>query len=360
MRTFISVALLLLAVCLSAASAGVVAGRNVVGEKRPFSFNVTAGYIQFDEGTFEETRRAYDNSGQPVEYGDLLSSYTIDDLGLTGKYPTYGLSIENQWKYVTLRIQGNYLGPSVTTVARMKPTSRVVPPEQRGYYLSVNEIEFDGQTYEYMFIPDGTEFTTDLTGWTFEMKALITPVTFAFARGIDITPWLGLGVYGLYGEYTIDAGPARGVVQYEIPPEDYVVCGRAKGDAMGFIPEIGAGSEVRFWLWEKEGNDASLTLQGEYLLLDWKGSTDDLGISSTREKDLDLNYGNYEFRLLLEVPLSARVDMVLGASYKHISGTANITAQERSPEAQQQLNEKYDKRVDIEFTQVMGLAGVRF
>ena len=325
----------------------------------PASFLFRGGFMRFNEGEVYETRRAWDNGGM-ADYSGYLSKYSFEEFGFTDDYPVYAVEFEKQWSFITLRIDASYFNGKANAVAKMHETTSQVPPDRRGYYLGLNDVNYNGKSYDYMFIPDGTPFNSDVDGFLANIKMMVTPVTLKLFDFTRIIPWVHLGLNAGYTKYTVDAGPARGVIQYEVPPEDYVVCGKGTGEAAGILPYIGVGTEVRFTLAELQNGDLDLAAQGCWDFLKWNGSTGDFGFSSKREKDIDLEYNNIEIRLTLEVPMTEMVDLIVGAQYRHYLAEADLTAQNRSEEAQDVLSEKYDKHVKFAITEITGIVGINF
>ncbi|NCC50713.1 MAG: hypothetical protein EOM20_05795 [Spartobacteria bacterium] len=344
----------------SLAARAELSGGRAFANDRSFTLEGSVGTLRFDKGTIEETKRAYDNSGNNEDYKAYLSKYTLEELGFDGSYPTFGLFVEKQWKFLSLQLDAEYSHPTASATADMHPTASGVPDRQKGYYIGVNKVTYQGKDYEYMFIPNGQDFDADIQSGIVELKALITPCHLTGGDTLAITPWVYLGLMGVWGSYEIDAGPARGLVQYEVPPETYVVGGKGSGDAGGAIPEIGFGGEVRVSLGPMRGGNAQLVFLGEVGFFKFKGSTDTLGFDSRREKDLDLDYMNMELRLMLELPLWEHCDFVIGASLEKVTATADLDSANRSVEDQEELSEKYDKHIELETTQLRVMAGFRF
>lgn len=329
---------------------------------RPFSINLTLGQFNLNSGEVKETRRAYDNNENPSGYEAYLSSYSFDELGLVGSYPTYGISFEKQWKFFTLRVEGSYINADASGVADMHETASNVADKDKGYYISVDEVSFNGRTYEYMFIPNGQSFNASIDGGSAAIRGLITP--FSFGNHEDVvtfSPWLHLGVYAVGGHYKIDAGPARGTVQYEVPPETYVVGGTGEGDLVAALPEVGLGGELRIWLGHMRNGDAVLSLQGDLGYLTYSGATSDLGIDSENEKDIDLTYQNIEFTAMLQLPVSQKCDLLMGVTYRIMTADGDLSSQNRDEVAQETTyHEKYDKHAEIDTSFLYGSVGVRF
>ncbi len=344
------------------AMAGLAAGRGFAEDDlRPLSLKGGLGLMKFDKGTIDETARAWDGTPQD-EYQAYLSNYTLDELGFTDNYYTFNVNLEQQWQFFTLQLDAMYSQPSASAVARMHDTASPVPDHKKGYYIGVDDVEYNGNKYEYMFIPNGTRFSSDLQAGSLEIKGLITPVSFVTEQGFKFTPWIFVGVLGLIGNYTIDAGPARGTVQYEIPPETYVVGGKGTGTTGGALPEVGVGGELRIKLGEMATGDAFLSVQGNVGYLQWDGRTGDFGIQSRREKDIDLKYLHYELAAQLELPISYEYELalILGVRARKTTANADATASDRSAESQDNLNEKYDKHIELEMTQLQAYAGLLF
>jgi len=346
-----------------ASKAGVHAGRAFDNEgERPTSINFTLGQFSLNSGKVEETRRAYDNNENPSGYEAYLSSYSFEELGLVGSYPTYGINFEKQWKYFTLRLEGNYINAEADAVADMHPTASNVADKDKGYYISVDEASFNGQTYKYMFIPNGQAFNASIDGVSAAIRGLITP--FSFGNHDDVvsfSPWLHLGVYAVGGHYKIEAGPASGTVQYEVPPETYVVGGTGEGDVAAALPEVGAGGEIRIWLGRMRNGDAVLSLQTDLAYLTYQGNTGDIGVSADNEKDVDMTYQNLEFAVMLELPVSPKFDMVMGVTYRIMTAEADLYSKNRDEQAQETtFHEKYDKHADVDTSFLYGSVGVRF
>ena len=346
-----------------ATRAGVIhAGRYFDNDERPMTINLTLGQFKINSGKVEETRRAYDNNEKPTGYEAFLSSYSFDELGLVGSYPTYGLNFEKQWKYFTLRMEGSYIKANASAVAAAHPTASNVPDRDKGYYISVGDISFDGQSYERMFIPEGQSFDANVDGASAAIRGLITPISFGTSEDVvTFTPWIHLGVYAVGGHYKIDAGPARGTVEYEVPPETYVVGGEGTGDVGAALPEIGLGGELRIWLGAMRNGDATLSLQADLAYLTYTGNTGDLGISEENEKEIDLTYQNLEFSAMVELPVSPNFDLVMGVAYRIMTATMDLSSRNRDEQAQEStFHEKYDKHGDFDSSFLYGSVGVRF
>jgi len=330
--------------------------------ERPFKINLSAGVFNLKEGHVEETRRAWDETGHPVDYTSYLSSYTFEELGLTGNHPAIGITFEKQWKFITLIMDGSYINASASSVAKMHSTASHVPGNRRGYYLNVNEVNYNGRSYEYMFIPDGQEFDAEMSGGSIALRMLITPFHFRFGEASAFTPWAHLGIYSLFGKYTIDAGEARGTVQYEIPPETYVIGGEGTGDAFAALPDIGFGGEFRFRLGRVRHGDVMLSLQGDFGFLSYNGNTGNLGISDTRNsKDVDLTYHNYELKASIEIPVGDEVDLFCGVTYRAMDVEADLVSTHKDEYEQENIyHEKYDKHATMTASVLTGQIGLTF
>jgi hypothetical protein len=304
--------------------------------------------MQNIEGSVEETsRRLFDVTGQPQKQGNA-ESYTLEELGIDSSDLTYGAFYEHFWRYVSLRLDAAYV--------RAEADGRA----PRDFYIGVDEVVFRGQGYGYMVLPRGTSYDASLEAFLVGARGQFTPVTLNPQGAVQLVPWLHLGVFSWAGQFEVNAGPAQGLISYENPPRTYVVGGHAKGDSLLFAPEIGLGGEVRFRIAGTREAPVDLTLQGSYGLLTFEGSTDELAISSRNEKDLDVDYACAEVRVLLEAPLSSRLDFVAGAQYRTMSADATAQAKERSLEDTLARREKFDKHIDLDLTFIDVLFGLRW
>jgi hypothetical protein len=343
MRKIILVSALILFSCWESASADQAFrwGRDLEGENT-FKVGLTAGSMMKIEGKVVETSRAYyEQIGQDTP-GE---SFDIDDFGLDKRIATFGLSVEQRWKYVTLQVDLSYFDTAASATAK------------RDYYLGIDkEIEYQGKKYEYMVIEEGKDFDSELTSGIAEVSAYITPVTFAPSDSFQFIPSIYLGIFGLFGQYDIDAGPPTGTKYYENPPREYVIGGQSDGWAGIGAPAIGVGGEIRF------GHPGKIrfVVQGRWAFFKYDGSTKYFPVKIRHEKDLDLDYENYEVKAALEIPLSEKLDLVWGLLYQSIKADASVTAEERSEEEVEELREKWDKDIDFTISFLTGFAGIKF
>ncbi|MFH1037170.1 MAG: hypothetical protein V1789_00685 [PVC group bacterium] len=311
-------------------------------DRKTFELDLTAGKMIRIEGSVEETIRPY---YQQIGQDTPGESYTLSELGLDGKKVTFGLHFEKQWKYLTLGFSGFYYHPSADTTAL------------KDYYIGISDdIEYQGKKYEYMMIPEGRPFTADLKSVFCEVSLLVTPVTIIPLPNFEFVPSIYLGIAGVFGPYDIDAGPPTGTVVYEEPPRDYVVGGRSDGWTGAGIPGFGLGGELRIG----PPDGLRLVVQGRYSLFRYDGSTDYIPISIRHEKNLNLDYDNFEGRAQMELPFSEKLDFVLGVSYLYVTIDADATATDKSPEEIEELREKYDKKIEFKMTELQGYVGLKF
>ncbi len=307
-----------------------------------FDLELTGGRVTRIKGSVEETVRPYyEQIGKETE-GE---SFSLAELGLDGKQATFGVRLEKRWRFFTLGLGGFYYNPSADTVAL------------RDYYIGIsNEIEYQGRSYEYMMIPEGQPFTADMRTVFCDLSLLFTPVTVRPAENFEFIPAFYLGISGIFGTYDLDAGPPTGTVQYENPPRDYVVGGRTDGWAGVGVPAIGLGGEFRIG----SPDGLRLTARALYGFFRYDGSTDHLPFSIRNEKNLDLEYDTFSGRVQMELPLSARVDFLLGAAYTYLKLDGEASAIEKSPEEIEELREKFDKKFNFEMSELHGFVGLRF
>lgn len=325
-----------------------IVGGRPVDPKKDFSMTFRVGQITEIEGSVEETtRRVYDLLGTPEKQLDA-ESYDLNELGLDKSETLFGFSLEKMWRYVTLRGDFSYLSAEATGEA------------DRDYFIGVDDIGFNGRSYEYMKIEEGRDYEASLSGLMAALRTQITPFTIAPDYTVSFTPWIHLGLQVIAGSFEVESGQPERIQQYENPPRDYVVGGSGSGDANVFAPELGAGGEFCIYLGETEDGPVELRLQGTYAIFEYSGDSDSLGLSGRNNKDLDVDYDMYELRAVFNYPLSSEVDLLLGAEYKVITADASSRAKFTSEEEALQNREKFDKDVNVEFTIVNFFAGLRF
>lgn len=328
--------------------AQIIAGGRPVDPKKDFSITVGAGQITEIKGSVEETtRRVYDLLGLPEKQLDA-ESYDLNELGLSESEIMYGVNLEKQWRYITLRGDFSYLNAEASEVAK------------RDYFIGVDDISFNGRNYEYMKLEDGERYKATMDGAVIALRSQITPFTIAPENILSFTPFVHLGLQVIAGTFEVDAGPAERIQIYENPPREYVVGGNGEGDFGVFAPELGAGGELRLYLGQTENGPVELAVQGTYAIFEYTGSSDSLGISSRNDKDLDVDYDMVELRAVFNYPLSTEVDLLLGGAYKVITADATSKAKITSREEALTTREKFDKDINLELTMVSFFAGFRF
>jgi len=336
-----------LGVLPSGASAGLRWGRTTV-DGSSVILAPTFGQVTKLDGSVRETTRPFYDLTDPAKNEQFAESYSLQELGFKDGYQTFGLSFEAAWRYFTLQMDATYLEASVHSVAN------------RDYYIGVSDVSFQGQNYDYMVIPEGQDYRVDFSAGMLNLRGVVTPVSLELGRHVAITPGLYLGLATFVGQFTVEAGPARGVVEYEIPPREYVVGGRGEGWSVMALPEVGAGGEVRLRMGDESRRGPELAFQGFYAISDFAADTDDLGASSRHNKTIDLEYEHYEARLLLALPLSRSFDLLLGAAYGYMRADADVLAQEATPEEIEARREKFNKKVHLELSTLTALVGLQF
>ncbi|MBP7829892.1 MAG: hypothetical protein KA248_08245 [Kiritimatiellae bacterium] len=313
------------------------------------SLSVLGGQMTKLDGFVQETTRPYYDLTDPDKNSQFAETYTLEELGFDGGYATFGLDFEKAWRFVTLQSRLTYLNPSESTRA------------VRDYYIGVDDVSYNGESYDYMTIPEGQAFKAELQGGTFALRAMVTPVSINAGDVVEFTPSIGLGLNVFFSRFEIDAGPAEGVILYEIPPREYVVGGKGEGWTGMVLPELGLGLDVRMGGRHPDNPRApELLLQGYVAVLDFSGSTEDIGISSRNDKVLDLDYDHFEARALLGIPMSDTLELLLGIGVQHMKADAEVLAKDRPDEEVADRREKFNKFVQLETTTVMFLAGLRF
>jgi hypothetical protein len=161
------------------------------------------------------------------------------------------------------------------------------------------------------------------------------------------------------GRYKIDAGPALGTTTYEAYPYPYVRGGTGEAWNGLAVSELGIGGALKFQVGERHGAPVNLVLCGDYSILEFEGSSGDIGFKSRHEKDLDIDYSVYEFSAKLEWPLSEGT-AVIGLQYRRVAAEASSRAKVRDIKAQQDLLEKYDKDISLDLGYYNVIIGLQF
>ena len=212
-----------------------------------------------------------------------------------------------------------------------------------------------------MLIPEGQEFKTSLDSSIISAKLLITPCHFSSdSERVSFSPWIHFGIFGMGGKYKIDAGPAQGITTYEAYPYPYVIGGTGEAWNGIAVPELGIGGALKIKVGERNGAPINLVLCGDYSILEYGGSTADIGFQSRHEKNLDIDYKMYELSAKLEWPLTEGTALVIGLQYRKLTAEASAKAIERSIESQQELLEKYDKDISLDLRYYNIIIGVQF
>lgn len=327
------------------AESGVIRAGRIMPEERDGRLTISAGSVRQLEVLVEETTRAfYDVTDQEWKQ-ERAQEFDESDFNLDDGYATVGLKYEKAGRYFSWQAEASLMNPDTEAVAR------------RNYYIAVgDDIEYNGQTYDHMKIPEGESFTAELLGGTFELRGQLTPFTFKPGEAFSITPWVELGIFSFAGQYKIDAGEARGVTQYQNPPEDFVIGGSSKGITGIGLPEWGGGGEVRI------GTDDSLclSLRGSYTICEYNGGTRILTSSSHREKSIDLDHDNLRLQAHLELPTVSGRAWLLGVRYQKVESAALIESQAETDEEIIARRERFDKEVEFNFESIEFLAGFTF
>ncbi len=346
-RTQLLVLLVGLGLLIAAPAAEAVTRGRVLDPERRSRLGISVGEVSSLDGLVAETtRRLLDVIGEPQP--DNVEEFSFAELGVEAEDTTFGLAYEYLWRFVTLQAEATYVRAEADGVAT------------RDFFIGVEDIFFDGQRYEYQVILEGTPYRADVDSALVGLRANVTPVTVGAGGPAELVPWVGVGLFAFAGDFGVDAGPALGVQQYELPVRDYVENGRGSGEVVAFVPELGVGSELRVRLGERRGRPARLVLQGGYSIFRFKGSSSDLGISARNDKDLDVDYTSLDARLLVEWPWTDGLDFVLGGGVRSLEADAISAAKNRDLADTLARREKFDKDVNLEITSFNVLFGLRW
>lgn len=292
----------------------------------------------------ETTRRFYDVTDQQFKQDDA-ERFDLNDFSVDEDYPTAGLFAEKVWTWWSFQFDLAAMNPEIDTVAR------------RNYYITVGEdVRFGDVRTDRMQIPEGTRFTVDLVAVVSELRLLFHPFTIRLGESFRFTPWIDLGLYLVGGYYELDAGPSTGVVQYQFPPEDFVVGGRSEGFLGALIPDGGLGGEIRFGM--PEGRN--VVVQGHYVITQYDGTTSFFTTADHREKDLDLDHSNMRIRIFVDFPRGPGKKWFIGIQHQVVETAAEITVQDRSVEELIARRERFDKHFEFRVEYTTGVVGFSF
>lgn len=332
-----------LALSLPAVRAGVEWG-GILEPGREQNLRLSVGaVIEFEGMVTETTRKLYDVTGHTWKQ-DGAESYDASDFNLDGPYGTIGLSFDSAWKFIRLQVDTLFLNPSTEAHAR------------RDYYMRVgDEIEYEGNSYNHLMIPEGTPFSAELFGNMTELNFLLVPVGFTAGDRLRINPSLDFGVLLFGGIFEIDAGKTRGIKTYQNPPEDFAIGGSSGGYAILGTPQWGPGVDIRLG---KTGGP-QFDMQAHYLFVNFNGSTAWITTAGEMEKNLELDHQNLRVRGQLEIPLK-RTTLTLGVQIQMIKTEGSATAVADTPEEVLRLQERFDKDFSFKMNTVMATIGLTF
>ena len=300
--------------------------------------------LDFEGLVTETTRKLYDVTGSTWKQS-TAETFSVDDFELEGPYPSFGFACDLAWRYFRLQFDTSFIQPDTTTTAR------------RDYYLHVgDEIDYNGRSYDQMKIPAGAPFSADLLGNTTELTLEFVPVGFRAGDWLGVNPAFDLGLLVFAGSYDLDAGAPTGVVQYQNPPEDFVVGGRSGGLVALGAPQWGPGVEVRFG----RTGGLQLDLQVHYLFSQYDGSTSFLTTADHRDKNLEFDHRNLRFRGQVEIPLNRKLALTVGLQAQWIDTGGLISSTATDPAEILAKQERFDKEFTFKSTSVMGTAGLVF
>jgi len=320
------------------------------GEDSPFMISLHIGTISSFDVSVKETKRAsrtYDENRE--QYEKYLEDYTLDDLGISDGYALYGFQLEKRFKFLTLLFDFSYFSFEESSYAKDEP-----------YAIGVKEISYQGNEYEYMLIPEGQSFDTEINGGIIQLDAVLTPFHVSFMESCHVTPWIFMGIYSIAGEFNIDAGEPQGITNYEYHPYDYVIGGEGEGWFGAGFPSYGIGGEFSLNFPTSDNDSINLVMQLKLIDVSWDGSTDDLGLNVRNAKDIELDYKNTEFRIYVELPVFKKKDILIGLKYQSMEANAITEAIERNESEIEAIKEKYDKNIDIEVETLSLIVSIRF
>ena len=296
------------------------------------------------EGMVEETRRkVYDVQGESWKQ-DLAESYDSDDFDMDGPFGAIGLSYDVAGRFVRFQIDTLFLKPSTRTTAK------------RDYYLSIqDEIDYRGESYDHLLIPEGRTFEAEIAGNMTELTLMLVPAGVHAGNGLRINPSLDVGVLLFGGKYEIDAGETTGVETYQNPPKEFAVGGETSAWVGMFAPQWGPGLDVRFG----QDDGVQIALQAHYLFFDYSGDSGLFTTADHREKELEFEHRNFRFRGQAEIPLR-KTTLTVGVQVQMVETEGTIESGASDPEEILARRERFDKEFAFQIQTVLATVGLTF
>lgn len=328
---------------VSGLDAATLHGGRTLEDERDFGLRITAGQISdFNAIVQETTRSLYDVTGSYWKQDDA-ENYDLDDFNIDDNHGTIGLSLEKAWRFFTFQFDTSLMDIESSAIAH------------RNYYIGVGDaIEYQGQSYDRMQIPEGTPFDFSVMGGAIDTKLMGTPFSLQLGSGLTVTPMLGIGLFGFVGDYDIDAGPVEGVKTYQDPPKEFAIKGRSSGIVGLGLPEYGGGLEIRMG----QPQHLNLVCQGHYMMLEYDGSSSFLTSSAHREKNVEIDHVNIRGRLYLEMPLNHSRYLMLGVQYQDVTSDGFISSTATDPETILEKQERFDKEVEFSMSALQAMVGL--
>ena len=218
--------------------------------------------------------------------------------------------------------------------------------------LSADQVNFGGQSFEYLLIPVGSEYTLESDTNLLGLGLRFTPLTINPGGRVRFTPWIHAGLQYVDTTFDLDSANNTSIETGGFQSRTYVVNGRASGEAQLIIPEIGFGGEVRFLFHDEESTGPEVTLYGTYKILDLQGDLDTIGVEDDEFDRLDVSYSSLEIGANFYYPLGDSVDLLVGIYFEDVETN---TVLESKPSAG-----NFEREVELDYT-LFGLrAGLRF
>lgn len=341
LRILLSVAVSALA---TATSAQMMWGGAPVPE-RDSNWSFSAGAILNLEGSVDELSRGYYTASGQHEKQSLAESYTLEDFGVDGTYPVYGLAYAKRWEFFAFRWNLLLMSLSADAVAK------------RDYYIGIgDEIDYNGVEYDHMKIAEGTPFSVDFTGFMTDLMFSFTPFTVLLGEDVKLTPRIDLGLVAVGGQYEIDAGTSTGTTVYQNPPVDFVVGGNSESLIGIGAPQLGGGLELRVG----PDDDIQWISSLGIAAFAYDGRTDLFTSAEHRKKNADITYLSAVLETGVHFPLPEGRAFTIGGRAQFMTFEGDITSDATSEAELLSRRERFDKRVDFEMLTAMLTVGFDF
>jgi hypothetical protein len=281
-----------------------VTGGRVQGDGVDIEFYVGFGEMTSLSGSVLETR------GGSLISGGLNTD--LGELGINDGSESTMLGGKIAWRWITLLLdfRNNTVDASGTADSDIR--------------INVDGVSFNGQQFEYLLIPVGSDYTLDAQSDWLGFGFRVTPLTVNPEGALRFTPWLHLGFQYVDTSFTIDSG---NTVRLDVPGfanRVFAVQGQANGEGQLVIPEYGFGGELRYRVPEGLGEGIEIVASGTYRILSLEGSLSDIGFDDEDFDELSIDYTALDLGLDVLVPVTDVVKVMAGIFTEQVESNVDL------------------------------------